>query len=575
MNHHTFCRSHGFWIPGFVPIVLLLCCFVGAGHLHATPPPQYDLRSIQIGPLTESWVPDIQDQGIFNDCWTFASATSMESNLLMNGYLPTHSTPPHIKVSSWHLSTANGAPESLVGPAYGGSGTGDWGGFEYQALGYATRGSGMWSIPGISPSSTTQITTLGGGPVLNSSDPLNPFPDILRSQSPANIGYLLPPAQQNQAFVARSIFMLDQGFGNNVPLPNPITPGGVTYDFNQGASDNQVIAVKNVILARGAVTTSMNANYNYFSYVPNGNGTYTVQYFNPGKDPFNIDHEVTIIGWDDTYQMTDPNTNHTSTGAWIVQNSWGRDYWTTSDPYPNDGTFYVSYNDASIGRVGVASFGMEPMGQYSQHVLQNELGPMAYSYYYDAGQNPLGMVAIQETRAASVLTADFDSTLLAVGLSSFLGGIDITLRIYESWADGPANLLSTESFFMSGIGYELFDLSTSIDLTGGQRIVMEVTYSAAGAIPVVIGGSGLYNGFDAAPGLSYAWNGTEWVDLHSLEFAANTSGFDTIQGGVFFLKGVLAIPEPSSAFLFAGAVLVLYVTRRRFKEKSRSSTVLP
>lgn len=246
----------------------------------------YDLRSVTVNSTIQSWVPDIQDQGIFSDCWTFASATAMESSLLMSGALSNSGTPPPIRISSWHLSTANGAPESLEGPNYGGSGAAEWGGFEYQALGYATRGQGNWAIPFVASNSTTNITEMGGGPVLNSGNALNPFPAILQTHSPANIGYLVPPPNQTQAFLARSIRMWDQGYSNNVPLPPPIHPGGSTYNFNLGAADSQVIAIKNAILNYGAVTTSMNAaDYSYFTNIPNGNGTYTVEYFNPSKNP--------------------------------------------------------------------------------------------------------------------------------------------------------------------------------------------------------------------------------------------------------------------------------------------------
>ena len=118
-------------------------------------PAEYDLRSLTESNTSVSWVPSIQNQGYFGDCWTFASATAMDSDLLMNGMLGAPATsPPTIDISSWALSTANGAPESLVGPNYGGDGTHTWGGFEYQTLGYATRGEGDWEIPGVNPTNT-------------------------------------------------------------------------------------------------------------------------------------------------------------------------------------------------------------------------------------------------------------------------------------------------------------------------------------------------------------------------------------------------------------------------------------
>lgn len=540
----------------YYPILALL---VVCGVNEVAAQSAYDLRSVTVNSTTQSWVPDIQNQGIFGDCWTFASATAMNSNLLMSGVLSNTGTPPHIQLSSWHLSTANGAPESLVGPDYGGSGAAEWGGFEYQALGYATRGQGSWAIPFVSANSTTQITTMGGGPVFNSSNPLNPFPDVLQNSAPSNIGYLVPPANQPQAFIARSIRMWDQGYGNNVALPPPIHPGGDTYNFNQGAADSQVIAIKSAILSRGAITTSMNADYSYFVNLPNGNGTYTVEYFNPGKNPYNTDHEVTIIGWDDNYSMTDPNSNATYTGAWIVQNSWGRDYWVSStNPYPNDGTFYAPYDDPSIGRVGVTAFAMEPMGNYSPEVLQNELGPMSYAFYYDEGQNPLGMHALSHNRVAGILTSPEDATLLALGLGSHLAGVDVTVNIYSDWNLGPDNLLLTEDFTMDGIGYQLNDLGTSLAMSAGSSLVIELIYSTPGAAPVVLGGTGLNGTTDVNSGLSYYYDGAQWHDMAGLVFASNDSNFDNLNGGILFLKGIVAIPEPGTyGFALVGMLLVL------------------
>ena len=82
--------------------------------------------------------------------------------------------------SSWHISTRNGAPESLVSTGTYGNGTADygWGGFEYQTMGYLTRGQGAWAIPNVPGPSSSYITTMGGGPV-SVSGTVNAFPHVL------------------------------------------------------------------------------------------------------------------------------------------------------------------------------------------------------------------------------------------------------------------------------------------------------------------------------------------------------------------------------------------------------------
>ncbi len=549
-------------------IFLGLSLWAGAGSLFAQGlPAAYDLRSVLDGGNTVSWVPDIQDQGYFGDCWTFASATAMDSNLLMNGLFgPVPATPPTIQISSWALSTGNGVPESLIGPNYGGDGIHTWGGFEYQALAYVTRGQGAWAIPNVTGNSTTQITVMGGGPVFDSAPvtPANSFPAVFQNSTPANIANLIPPANQTPVFQTRSVTMLDQGFSNNVPLPAPITPGGSTYNFNLGAADPQVAAVKQAITTFGAVATGMNANsYNFFNYVSNGNGTYTVNYFNPSKNPNTTDHEVTIIGWNDSYQMTDPSTNITYTGAWLVQNSWGKNQWGGTD-HPNNGTFWAPYDDAAIGREAVAAFQMGSVSPYSQTVLQNELGPLGYANNFIDGSGILGMAQLSARKVAGILTSTQTGSLAALGLATQVGGVSVQISLYSNWINGSGTLLEQQTATLDGVGYDLIDLDTLLPITLGEQITVVLDYGQSQAAPVVIGGDGLSGYLTVTNGLSYYYDGSAWQDMANLPFEAFSGYGPDAQGGVLFLKGIMAVPEPSTtAWLIAAGGLLAVAARRR------------
>ncbi len=65
--------------------------------------------------------------------------------------------------------------------------------------------------------------------------------------------------------------------------------------------------------------------------------------FNKTRTTNGSNHSVVIVGWDDTYSKNNfPASNRPSTdGAYIVQNSWGKDWGT-------NGKFYVSYEDLYI-----------------------------------------------------------------------------------------------------------------------------------------------------------------------------------------------------------------------------------
>lgn len=559
---------------------LILFCSAAAVFAQSIPV-SYDLRSVNGGP--QAWVPEIQNQGTAEDCWTFASATAMNSNLLKSGLLPASSTPPAISVSSWHLSTNNGAPDQLLATEAFSSTHSNWGGDIYQTLGYVTRGTGQWQIPNAPQDQVAEgykfQQVMGGGPVLDSQNPLNPFPVSITNDSgyPSYLGSLVPPASQSIPYRVTSMAFYDQGFSNNVLLPQKSGTVTIqnttydTYDFNQGAADPQVAVIKNALLANGAVTTYMNADGDF--HTVQGSPTNTIQYFNGQNATAYSDHAVTIIGWDDTYTMTDPKTSAVSTGAWLVQNSWGSTTWNNSD-----GTFWASYNDAVIGRSGVSSFTLANNAPYATTVLQNELGPMDYSgnYYATAAGapagigSPTGMDARLENIAASLLTPSADGELLALGIFTQLADVLVEFEIYDAWNNGPETLLTSGNYTFDNIGYAQVELPQSLSLTANDGIVVQLTYldantlqSAERAVPVTIGGSGLNGYTTVTSGLSYYWNGTAWVDYATVSYEAYYSGSPDITGGVLYLKGITAVPEPSTLLLAALGIAAILARHRR------------
>jgi len=551
------------------------------GLLAQAPPASFDLRSVNNG--TQAWVPEIQNQGAAEDCWTFAAATAMNSNLLKTGLLPASVVPPPISISSWHISTNNGSPDDLLA-ASAFSPTSNWAGYNYQALGYVTRGRGQWQVPAapqdvIPGEGFRYQQTMGGGPVLDSQNPLNPFPTSISEFSgyPSYLGPLVPPADQPIAYRVGAMRIHDQGYSSNVPFPTSsgtTTFGGLTvntYSFDQGAADPQVQAVKNALLANGAVTTGMNADGNFHALA--GASVNTIQYFNNQTAPAHFDHSVTIIGWDDTYTMTNPDTSATTTGAWLVQNSWGTTGWQNSD-----GTFWASYNDAVIGRVGVSSYTMLDNAPYADTVIQNELGPVGISLYFSdiaaSGPTPglpvpSGMATVAHHTAASVLTPTSDGELRALGLFTQLADVLVEVEIFDSWENGPTGLLVAGNYTLDGIGYFQVELPATLALTASESIVVQLTYldaqtlaPAEGALGITIAGSGL-NFDDAtgtvASGLSYYHDGSAWTDFATLEYAV-VGGQEHVTGGVLFVKGITA-PEPSTLLLIPAAAVAFGLLR--------------
>ena len=92
----------------------------------------------------------------------------------------------------------------------------------------------------------------------------------------------------------------------------------------------------------GAVATSMQADFSSTYY---NSSDYTF-YYNGTE---NINHGVSIVGWDDNKIVTGGSAGSPKEkGAWIVRNSWGQDA-------QYNGYFYASYEDKYIGKECVNS----------------------------------------------------------------------------------------------------------------------------------------------------------------------------------------------------------------------------
>ncbi|MGK0467402.1 lectin like domain-containing protein [Clostridium sp.] len=143
--------------------------------------------------------------------------------------------------------------------------------------------------------------------------------------------------------------------------------------------DNNLI--KNSLMKYGAVQTSMYTDASYY----NADSSY---YYNGASSSTN--HSVVIVGWDDTYSKQKFKNTPSQDGAFIVKNSWGKNW-------GQEGYFYISYNDKFVGKNN-SVYIVEDTNKFDNIYQYDPLGMDSYSGYrgtntawfanvFEAGQN--------------------------------------------------------------------------------------------------------------------------------------------------------------------------------------------
>ena len=145
----------------------------------------------------------------------------------------------------------------------------------------------------------------------------------------------------------------------------------------------------------------------------------TSGYFDPMTEK--LDHDILVLGWDDTYPKENFLIRPEEDGAWICQNTWG-------SGFGEDGIFYVSYEDRNLFRKGgIAYTDVQPAeAAKDRHVLeQDRLGWQARQGY-----------GSPEAYFAGVFVSDLDQTIEAVGLYSVGNATTVSIFLVPDFESG-------------------------------------------------------------------------------------------------------------------------------------------
>lgn len=257
--------------------------------------------------------------------------------------------------------------------------------------------------------------------------------------------------------------------------------------------DNEVI--KNAIMEYGAVYTTIYWNPGYYQQK-----NYAYRY--PGS--LSVNHAVTIVGWNDSFDRNSFTQVPPGDGAFIAKNSWG-------DTWGEDGYFYISYYDTKLGYNENAIFTAESQNNYD-HV-----------YQYD----PLGWIVSKEYEGSlvawggNVFSSERNENLRAIGFYTTDLNTAYEIYIYKNPASGPVNsgqgYLVQESGRYSFPGYHTHVLNSAVPINAGEKFSIVIRFtnpSASGPLAVEEPVARYSSKAQANPGESYVSpNGVKWEDI--------------------------------------------------------------
>lgn len=216
-------------------------------------------------------------------------------------------------------------------------------------------------------------------------------------------------------------------------------------------------------------------------------------------------HDVVIIGWDDSYSKDNFSVDLEEDGAFICQNSWGSEF-------GDGGIFYISYYDTNIGTHNVAYTGIEDSDNYD-HIYQSDL----CGWVGQLGYNK------ESIYGANVYTAESNQNLTAASFYATGKDSEYQLYVVKNFEDESSlsNMTPVASGTLSNAGYYTIPFDKQIALDAGERYAVVLFISTPDAVhPLAIE----YEADDATAdvvlddGEGYvSANGFEWENVKNVE----------------------------------------------------------
>lgn len=409
-------------------------------------PAKYDSRNVN----GKCYVTPAKDQGYTYLCWCYASLGAVESDILKHN--PEYSK-DELNLSEKHLAyynmhKAEGSVNGYIDGDYrefvnADNEEGAWI-FDYDTNYIATGGVANFVI---------SIMTAWKGPVYEKEN--NAFSSIYGEKYLFEDNADAPTKGFDNAFHVQSVLEVSAGIENNT-------------------------LIKQLVMEHGAVTAGICAADEFWS----GHNLTLYSDFK-GQEIPTADHEVLIVGWDDSYSKSNFKMTPPGDGAWICRNSWG-------NKSGENGFFYMSYYDQTTSVNNVAAYDIAIDGDedyydnnyqaagFLSYMVSTLDDADNYVTSYSASTNPYGML----------YTAASDETLKAVGLMAFDSYQQYEFDIYLnpktkddriSFSDLKSPDVSFKASAISG-GYHTFELKEELELAAGDEFFILVKPVTSGRL---------------------------------------------------------------------------------------------
>jgi len=266
-----------------------------------------------------------------------------------------------------------------------------------------------------------------------------------------------------------------------------------------GPLDNDYI--KEVVTTHGAVHTTViwsDSNFNED----------TAAFYSTSTGTGN--HDIAIVGWDDSYPASNFNSTPPGDGAFICKNSWGLEHGI-------DGYFFYSYYDGCVGD-NTAYINAEETTNYTNIYQYDPLG-----WVRSLGADGLhGIEPKGETHwGANVFTAGPQELLAAVGFYGTSWNSGYRIQVYTGVTDDPASgtlagEISGDLVFPGFHTIPVKDLG--ITLAASEKFAVAIEFTTPGydyPVPVETRIFTYSGDAEADPGQSYvrAAENDPWTDL--------------------------------------------------------------